>query len=192
MVVRMVIYRVDNYLSLSHIIDRKILYHHIDLEYPIIFFSCRNCILFRTWSGNPWQLVFIVGIYFSKFGLFEKINPKYLHLMNSIMIVFICLLLRRRGAPDFILVTPLIMSSISIFNKSRYLKTIMIFLGRYSFPMWLIHTFFCYYYFQRFIYWPKISILVLLNLLFITIVVVFLTEALRTRFMKLLPGNISH
>jgi peptidoglycan/LPS O-acetylase OafA/YrhL len=31
------------------------------------------------------------------------------------------------------------------------------YLGEYSFPLWLVHSFFCYYYFQDIIYFPKWS-----------------------------------
>lgn len=137
-----------------------------------------------------WQPTFVIGIYCAKFDIFNKIDSKFLHLLNSITIILICLLLKKRGMPDFILVPPLILCSTSIFDRFNSLKYLMIFLGNYSFPMWLMHTYFCYYYFQWLIYWPKVSILVLLNLMAITIVVGICTEYVRTRSISFVTAKL--
>lgn len=55
-------------------------------------------------------------------------------------------------------------------NRFRWLDKILIGLGRESTNMWLIHTFFCYYYFHDFIYSFRFPILIYLTLIIVSYV----------------------
>ena len=59
-------------------------------------------------------------------------------------------------------------SALTVFLPLKHtglLKTVFEKLGEESAIMWLVHTFFCYYWFQRFTYLPKYSPLIFLWLL---------------------------
>jgi SAM-dependent methyltransferase len=59
------------------------------------------------------------------------------------------------------------------------------FIGRYAFPIWLIHSFFCYYYCQKFIFWPKWAPLIFVNLIAISLLASLLLEKARTSLFNL-------
>ena len=116
-----------------------------------------------------WQTSFAVGIVCSKLKFFSSSLVQHLDKYKWFHIVcglLLCFLLRFRfdGADYDFLITPVfIYFSIRLVESLR-LSTIFSYLGKYSFPLWLIHSFFCYYYFQDFIYFPKYSLLVFILL----------------------------
>lgn len=61
-------------------------------------------------------------------------------------------------------------SDLPLVDGFKYVKKALAFVGSQATGMWLIHTFFCYYYFQNFIYAPKNPILVFLLLFTISLV----------------------
>lgn len=61
----------------------------------------------------------------------------------------------------------------------NYVETCVAFLGKHSMNMWLTHSFFCYYYFQDFIYQPKHSILIFVNLIIVSLCVSIVIEKLK-------------
>ncbi|MGL4368481.1 MAG: acyltransferase family protein, partial [Spirochaetota bacterium] len=62
-----------------------------------------------------------------------------------------------------------IYSCLSVIRAVRIRGRIFGFIGQYSFPIWLTHSFFCYYYWQKLVYFPEYSILVLVNLVVISL-----------------------
>ena len=59
----------------------------------------------------------------------------------------------------YVLITPVFIIEL---NNTIGKNKILIYLGKHSMNMWLIHTFFCYYYFQEMVFMPRYSILILL------------------------------
>ncbi|HSD39952.1 MAG TPA: acyltransferase [Rhodocyclaceae bacterium] len=57
--------------------------------------------------------------------------------------------------------------------------------GRYSLPVWLVHSFLCYYYAQTLVFAPRYSPLVLVNLLLLSLLAAMLLEAVRLRVFQL-------
>lgn len=57
---------------------------------------------------------------------------------------------------DFLIVAFLIYFSVRMIEILRLSRSLA-YLGERSFPLWLIHSFFCYYYFQDLVYLPKWS-----------------------------------
>lgn len=120
------------------------------------------------------QIYLVIGCIFAKEMVFERIkkwiikkginsNISYIiFLILSIMISFTHYKIR------YIIATPIfIFSCINIFENNK----ILLFLGKHSNNMWLIHTFFCYYYFQDIIFYPKYSILIVILLLIISLAI---------------------
>lgn len=115
-----------------------------------------------------WQFPFILGYALSitsldyDFYLEWKWVVFFITLMSLVVVVVLFMFLASIGlvvaSPFFIL------ACLCIKRQFSFRGVALGFLGKYSLPMWLIHSFFCYYYFQDYIYAPRYSFFVLLNL----------------------------
>ncbi len=65
-------------------------------------------------------------------------------------------------------------------------------LGDLSLPMWLIHTFFCYYFFQAFIFLPKHSVLVFIGFIAVTFFTAYGLEKLRLAMLSCFKPAAGH
>lgn len=136
------------------IIGAYFLKHRIELLGLIIM--CIN-----KFNGT-YLYIFIIGIICSKYKVFEYIVGR---LKNSVAIVLfvISVLLRfimSSKAPDMIdifIIVPFIYGLVRLLDKFKGLSLCMQKIGTHSTYMWLTHTFFCYYYFQKIITFSKIS-----------------------------------
>ncbi|OOM16558.1 acyltransferase family protein [Clostridium saccharobutylicum] len=172
-----------------------------------VYVSLKDVPLFNTFAGTifygelnlllTWLPCFLMGVTFAKFDLFPKISQKFKDnkLDNIFVYLLICLVLmyirfRNDDVIDFdYLIAPLyILCSVSIV-KILKLNKIFIYLGKHSSNMWLVHSFFCYQYFQWWVYLPKISIFVLLWLTIITIATSIAIEFIKKQFTKLCSGE---
>lgn len=126
-----------------------------------------------------WQLPFMIGLFFAKYKLYSWMNKIYNSIIfNNILfdIIIIVLLFRFRTTSqlfekttiDMIIAPVLILVSIHLMNKLKLARPFA-YLGKNSMNIWLTHTFFCYYYFQSIVFFPKISILILLWLTLLTV-----------------------
>jgi hypothetical protein len=116
-----------------------------------------------------YQLGFATGMLIAKYD-YRLDMSNIIHSFKFIYCSFgICtlVLLRVRfmdGSCDFIFAPVFAFLSIGLINCMK-LSNIFEFLGKYSFPMWLNHSFFCYYYFQDIVFFPKYSPLIFITLL---------------------------
>ena len=85
---------------------------------------------------------------------------------------------------DFIL-APLIIFICTNFIVNNRSKNMFLILGKHSTNMWLTHSFFCYYYFQRFVFIPKLSILIV-----IWLAVLSLCSSISTNFVIELSSQL--
>lgn len=121
-------------------------------------------------------LPFILGMYFVECGIYERMY-KCFSPLRWFVIGFILLagvfVLKIVGIKDY-LVVPIIVYSICVIFKfapfSRYFTLIFSFVGKYSNYIWLTHTFFAYYYFQKITFMPYISELIFIWCLALSIV----------------------
>ena len=115
-----------------------------------------------------WQYPFVMGAICAKFDLLKS-RVLSLKLSMLSIIVAACILYghRRFGANASMLLMPIFAQSLLWlpFNASSKYSKILTSIGKLSFPIWLIHTGFCYYYFQTFIYSVRYSLAILLLLL---------------------------
>ena len=124
-----------------------------------------------------WLPCFLMGCTFSKFNLFAKIKKIFIENRLDNIIVYIVIglsvfLIRYRNGNDYsydYLLAPVFY--ISAINIVKLLRSNNIFtcLGKHSANMWLIHSFFCYQYFQRIVYYPKVAIIILIWLLLLSL-----------------------
>ena len=120
---------------------------------------------------------YVCGMLFAKYKLLDKVKvklaSKFIYTIISIIVIGIIFILRRLlwpydidliFAPLFIISMTIILSN-SIFN---ILNKVLLKIGKESTNIWLIHSFFCYHWCQKFIFMPKFSILIFLTLLVIS------------------------
>ena len=117
-----------------------------------------------------WLPCFLMGCTFSKFDLFHKIKNllKENKLDNIITYSLICVgivYIRHRSNDTMnfdYLFAPLFIIATNNFVKALRLDKLFVLFGTHSTNMWLMHSFFCYQYLQVLVYYPKISIIVLI------------------------------
>jgi peptidoglycan/LPS O-acetylase OafA/YrhL len=130
-----------------------------------------------------WQISFAVGILCASLKFFNSTFIEYfagfrIIWLYSIAIVF-CILRTRFGAKiDFSFIPIFVYLLVRTIEWCRLVK-LFSFIGEYSFPIWLIHSFFCYYYFQSFIYAPRWSPLVFLLLMSVSLLFAICIEKIR-------------
>ena len=108
----------------------------------------------------------------------KKLNYKILFL---ILVVFTCWMERFsyiRHAFNFIIV-PLFICLLSMFGLEK--NKVILSLSRYTTGVWLIHSFFCYYYFKKIAFFPKYSILILLWMLLLSVVCTIMIDYIREK-----------
>ncbi|MEM9448741.1 MAG: acyltransferase [Cyanobacteria bacterium P01_E01_bin.6] len=112
-----------------------------------------------------WQTSFACGIVCARLNLFssELIQTGDIATWhNTILGFLLCFFFRLKvdsADYDFLIVPFFIYFSIRIVEQLRT-SQLFAYLGKYSFSLWLTHSFFCYYYFQHAIYAPRWSPLV--------------------------------
>ena len=128
--------------------------------------------------------------------IFFKLDAKKGWLKYGIAIICICatglarLTFCGKGNYDFILVLFLIYGIIIVL-KSKYIRAIskiLIFLGKYSIYLWLIHTFFIYYYFQKIVFCFRYSVLIYVFSLMVLVVVANILENIRLFLIKIISN----
>lgn len=125
-----------------------------------------------------WLPCFLMGIAFAKIGLFSKLKKFFIdnkldnivvHMIIFIGIIYIRYRNNNDRAFDYLLVPMFIFSIINIIKTCR-LNKIFSYLGKHSTNMWLVHSFFCYYYFQQLVFYPKISVIIILWLIILSVI----------------------
>ncbi|MDR3589390.1 MAG: acyltransferase [Negativicutes bacterium] len=130
-----------------------------------------------------WQPLFTLGLIFARHNLFRSLG-QWVHrfrldsrLMYSLMIlaiiaVRITVTLRLNATyviyGDFLLTPFFVFFVTRLLANSNYTHSLLDFFGRHSTNIWLTHSFFCYYYFQKLVFAPKISLLILCWLLILS------------------------
>lgn len=125
---------------------------------------------------------FYMGVLFAKFKAFEKLeelflkyklNNIYIHMLILISIVMIRKFIGGSTLRDTIIVPFFIFSSLKIVKNTRFEKLLTI-LGKHSNNIWLVHTFYCYYYFQNIIFLPCNWMLIFISLTIISLITSYL------------------
>lgn len=122
-----------------------------------------------TFSFIFWQISFAVGIMCARSKFFSSTSIEYLENAKVIWlflgILFFGIIRYRFGAKIDFLFVPFFVYLVVRGIEAIRLSQLLAYIGKYSFPMWLLHSFFCYYYFQDFIYFPRWSPLIFILLM---------------------------
>lgn len=137
-------------------------------RYKLLSFEMIGIIL----SG---QFVFVIGTLTCKYSIFDKLK-EYVSKFKMNIIIYLLVLLSSIGFYYIFpftsiyntLITPIFIFSIAnVIPKSRLLS----YIGKHSTNIWLTHSFFCYYYFNNWIFSFKYSISIYSAILVITVIV---------------------
>ena len=153
---------------------------------------------------STYMIIFVISFVIGKTNIFEKINNK-ITLPTSICFVIIllvlvvrwCLVKNPREVRYDILISPILIFSIVtiIHNKTgkeSSLLKLLSYSGRYSTYIWLIHTFWIYYFFQDIVLLPRYSILIFIWAFTISLLnAIVLTEIQKKLKIDRLTCNIS-
>ena len=143
-------------------------YFFVFLKVNIYFDIVKNFLL--------WQFIFIVGCFFSwnKDNYYLSILTKdincYSYVFSIILFGLTLFLYDKLKIYGLIAITPFFIYSclcLSFLLNHNIFKFVS-YIGENTLLLWLVHGFFCYYYFQELTYYPKISIVVFFNLLLLS------------------------
>jgi hypothetical protein len=163
---------------------------------PLLLFTISFCLFLVSWffKVSPggfcgfifWQPSLATGIMYARCNFFESRSVQYFDRLKGswfFLGLLFCFLIRHRYFSaynpelDFLIVPFFIYSAVRVVDFLGFSK-VFVCLGTYSFPMWLVHSFFCYYYFQDFIYFPRWSPLIFLLLILASLLTAVLVEHL--------------
>lgn len=179
--------KANPWTDVFYIITGNILFYTV-----IVPFVNGNAYLSQFASSYYWSKVcaafglvpmFLIGAYMAKCNVIEKILN---YLNNTLFIklfgvfgLWIVFELRENWQQrsqwgwdqmDFIYAAFLIIIYTCLLDRMDFFKKILNVIGKHSTGIWLIHSFFCYYYCQEFIYAPQNPILIYFLLLFVSFV----------------------
>lgn len=135
-----------------------------------------------------YQVPFVTGMLFSSLKLYEYATHRlteaplfWAALLGTLVITFRLVVYERHlHFLYFFITTPLFVVGASrALQISAPLARLFEILGKYSFPMWLVHSYFCYYFLQPFTYAPRYGIAILLNLSILTFTTCLVLEKIR-------------
>ncbi len=132
-----------------------------------------------------YMLIFLSAYFIGKFRIYEYIHTRTKDSkMISLLLIVLILLIRWKlvlnpaGGELDVLITPfLIYPLVLLIKDSRHLS----FLGKYSTYMWLTHTFLIYYYFQKIILLPRVSILIYIWSVLLSLLTAMLMDTLEKK-----------
>jgi Acyltransferase family len=164
----------------------------------LLFFISLGTFVFYLISKNNysspfsfafWQISFATGIICAKSNFFSSRFIQYLEKLRGFSVlfgIFVCFVLQLRfGAKiEFLLVPFFIYFAVRAVASLR-LSNLFAYIGMYSFQIWLVHSFFCYYYFQDIIYSPRWSPLIFILLMSVSLFSAVSINYLQSRLIAL-------
>lgn len=140
-----------------------------------------------------WQLMFFIGYYIAYYQVFEHIS----YVINrfglntwwfSFTVLIFCIFIRQGTYITSKLKDPLLAPIFLLFSvcliKQLRLNSLFSYLGKHSFNIWLIHTFFCYYYTAPLILLPRVSILIFIWLVVLSLGTSYMINKLELQLLK--------
>ena len=172
-----VFYKLINYLDRTYILNSKKNTWIKIFIYLLLIIIVRRIDLYLA--------VCLVGMTCNKFSLFERLEiflSRYkLSVLGAIFFLSMILAFRTQTNNSDIFCAPLLIWSIIILKNNlnhSVINRFILYLGRYSIYMWLVHTFFAYYYFQNIILLGKYSVFIFILILLISLLSAILIDKL--------------
>ena len=131
---------------------------------------------------NVWLFSFVLGMYISKYNLFELLSSKLNTIPKSIFFTFFALcvvafirfvLIEQSVVFDGLFSIPIILLCYLLISKIKLISNAFCVLGKYSGYIFMFHTFIFEYYFYDFIYEFKYPVLIYIVMIIVCIVFAF-------------------
>ena len=137
-------------------------------------------------------LCFVQGMYFVDSNVFELLyrplaDRPFLRCAVGLMLCSIVFILRFYGVQDYLIVAAFVFAVVIILRPNRlmcFVQPVLLYAGKYSTYIWLTHTFFGYYYFQKLTFFPRYSWLVFLWCMLLSIATGIAMECILTWITK--------
>ena len=151
----------------------------------------------ELYNAMKWLPCFLMGILFAKYNLFIKIKVwaienKIDRLSLYIMLCVITAYIRHRNNNtanyDYLLAPMFILSILEIIKRFHF-ENAFRYLGKHSTNMWLVHSFFCYYYWQNIVFLPKYSVLITIWLIILSVMTSITLNFVERLISKWFQGN---
>lgn len=136
--------------------------------------------------------IFMLGCFFSKFNVFSKLKDKYTFLFNSYTVaslllvfpLFVRAYVPMIGVTELFIVPMFVIGIVNIckFRGGEYLY----FLGKHSMNLWLIHSFFIYYYAKGVTFLTNIPVIMFITVLALSLVCSIFIKFIRQNINKYL------
>ncbi len=129
---------------------------------------------------NEYASGFFAGIVFAKYDIFSswkrlfEARKKVEKILISLFAMACIIYLKVFTVPasfDLLLAPLFVMACITFVEETRVFKRILLFFGRHSTNMWLVHSFFCYYFyfFVKLVYGSKNAVISMLVLILLSL-----------------------
>ncbi len=125
-----------------------------------------------------WQLIFCIGFLIAYFHLLEHMKRSFVRFRLdkwwvSLICIVLCIGLRQEPYITAKLKDPIISPLFLYLGvnlvKQLHLDSLFAYLGNHSLNIWLIHTFFCYYYLTDVVLIPRFTLFILIWLLLLSL-----------------------
>lgn len=141
---------------------------------------------------------FMMGCLIAKWDLLSKIKNKFLNnfifkVISIIMFILLIFIRNKYGdSYDFLYAFIISICTILIFDRRNVIKEVLVSIGKESTIIWLTHTLYCYYICQNIVYFPKISIVIVIWLLIMCYLTSITIKILIKKIEKLVSITIAH
>ena len=128
-----------------------------------------NMLLYRPLQPFHFLYSFTVGIVLYRIKEINWKLPSWI--IISFILILICVVAICDTAAVYMVYEPLLIILLCQLSFPKYLNHILMELGRKSMPMWMIHTWFCYYLFQTQIYslrYPIVIFIMVVTISYLT------------------------
>lgn len=141
--------------------------------------------------GITYLTIFTIGYFISRFDIFDRIVKKIksdrMQMYTGIAGIGFSLVFRYMLTPyaswarGDVFFVPALVFFVGLLNHSvcKNLLRGLRYLGRYSIYMWLTHTFYTYYYFQKIVLLPRYSLLIYLWLIILSLITAIVLERIK-------------
>ncbi|WP_077414525.1 acyltransferase family protein [Rodentibacter rarus] len=149
------------------------------------------------WWQTAYVIGFICGIYQQKLAIYQP--NKIIYKLGLFMLSLIVLIwgYNTFNIEEMLFFTPLFIYILKLTSEimPKFIKIVFVELGRKCQIIWLVHSFYCYHFAGNFIYSPKYSVLILLNLLVVSyvsaVVLGFIEKNLVSGYHKIINKRLS-
>ena len=111
----------------------------------------------------------------------ELKEKKFLNPFTDILFMLLIIYMRNSvigNVIDFVYVPLMIVFCVDLLHASRFVKKVFLCFGKRSTNMWLIHSFFCYYFYEavKVITWTQVAVISLIELIIMTYIAAVLVD----------------